>query len=381
MFVDYSIVKKIGFNPYYPEIQSALDDPLVIDGKPYIDLASNNYLGLANDPRLCKTAKSAIDHYGISMCGTPIASGYSDLFRRVEILLSDFLGLEQTLIYPSCYQANNGLFSAIMREDDVALVDRFAHSSLLEGIRATGCKIRPFLHNNLDHLETQLKKINPSSQSFVATESVFSTEGSIAPFSDIYELCLKYSAIPVIDDSHGIGVLGETGRGILEHSNISGYRGFYTASLGKALGNIGGIISGPAEYIGYLKYYSSHLVYSTAILPSALAGIEKVIEIIDHEFRTLSKKMWDYRERITRACSESGWSLTKSITPITSLKVGDSENTLRITKMMYEKGILTTPFIYPSVQKNEGRIRLIAGANLKEESIDAVTSILRKLNH
>ena len=225
MFVDYSIVKKIGFNPYYPEIQSALDDPLVIDGKPYIDLASNNYLGLANDPRLCKTAKSAIDHYGISMCGTPIASGYSDLFRRVEILLSDFLGLEQTLIYPSCYQANNGLFSAIMREDDVALVDRFAHSSLLEGIRATGCKIRPFLHNNLDHLETQLKKINPSSQSFVATESVFSTEGSIAPFSDIYELCLKYSAIPVIDDSHRIGVLGETGRGILEHSNISGYRG------------------------------------------------------------------------------------------------------------------------------------------------------------
>ncbi|MCK5464626.1 MAG: pyridoxal phosphate-dependent aminotransferase family protein, partial [Bacteroidales bacterium] len=155
MFVDYSIVKKIGYNPYYPEIQSALDDPLVIDGKPYIDLASNNYLGLANDPRLCKAAKAAIDKYGISMCGTPIASGYSDLFRKVEILLSDFLGLEKTLIYPSCYQANNGIFTAIMKDDDIALVDRSAHSSLLEGIKATGCKIRPFLHNNLDHLETQ----------------------------------------------------------------------------------------------------------------------------------------------------------------------------------------------------------------------------------
>lgn len=381
MSVDYSVVEKIGFNPYYPEIQSALDDPIVINGKPYIDLASNNYLGLANDPRLCKTAKAAIDKYGISMCGTPIASGYSDLFRKVEMLLSDFVGLEKTLIYPSCYQANNGLFSAIMKNDDVALVDRCAHSSLLEGIKATGCKIRPFLHNNMDHLEMQLKKVNPASQSFVITESVFSTEGSIAPFRDINELCLKYSAIPVIDDSHGIGVLGESGRGILEYANIPEYRGFLTASMGKALGNMGGIISGPAEYIDYLKYFSSHLVYSTAILPSVLAGIEKVIEIIGHEFRTLSRKMWKFRDMITCACSESGWSLTESITPITSLKGGDSGNTLRIAKMMYEKGILTTPFIYPSVGKNGGRIRLIAGANLKEESIDAVTSILRKLNH
>lgn len=381
MNVDYSVVEKIGFNPYYPEIQSALDDPLVINGKPFIDLASNNYLGLANDPRLCETAKAAIDKYGISMCGTPIASGYSDLFRKVEILLSEFLGLEKTLIYPSCYQANNGLFTAIMKDDDVALVDRCAHSSLMEGIKATGCKIRPFLHNNLDHLEMQLKKVDPASQSFVVTESVFSTEGSIAPFRDIYEMCLRFSAIPVIDDSHGIGVLGESGRGILEHASIPEYRGYYTASLGKALGNMGGIISGPEEYVGYLKYFSSHLVYSTAIPPSVLAGIGKVIEIISHEFHTLSRKMWNYRDMITRACFESGWSLTDSITPITSLKGGDSGNTLRIAKMMYEKGILTTPFIYPSVGKNDGRIRLIAGANLKEESIEAVTSILRNLKN
>ena len=379
MHVDYSVVENAGFNPYYPEIESGLGDPLYIRGRPYIDLASNNYLGLADDPRLCEAAKSAIDHYGVSMCGTPIATGYSDLFKRIETQMSRFLELEKTIIYPSCYQANNGLFSAIMRSGDVALVDKYAHSSLLEGIRATGCKIRPFLHNNLDHLEKQLKQVTPGSQAIVATESVFSTEGQIAAFREIYELCLKYDAIPVIDDSHGIGVLGKTGRGILEHSGITEYRGFYTASLGKALANIGGIICGPAEYIDYLKYYSSHLVYSTAILPSALAGIEKVLEIIDGEFSHLSSKMWNYQHRISHACTEGGWNITDSITPITSIRGGDSESTLHTARLLYEKGIVTTPFIFPSVPKNEGRIRLIAGANLKEESIDHVTRILKTL--
>lgn len=379
LVLDDSIIKGIGFNPYYPEIQSGLDDPIVIDGRNYIDLASNNYLGLANDLRVKEAAKLAIDKYGVSMCGTPIASGYTDLYKRVENTLSEYLGLEKTIIYPSCYQANNGLFNVISKKEDVVIVDRGAHSSLLEGIKAVGCIIRPFLHNNLDHLESQLKKIIGSSQIFVVTESVFSTEGSIAPFSNIYELCTKYGAIPVIDDSHGIGVIGKSGKGILEYAGISDYQGFYTASLGKALANMGGIISGPKKYLDYLKYYSSHLVYSTAILPSILAGIEKVIEIIECEFSSLSERMWNYRNRISNALKKSRWLLTNSITPIISIKTGTTESTLRLTKTLFNVGILSTPFIYPSVQINQGRIRLIAGSNLKEESIDKVSSILKKI--
>ncbi len=377
--LDDSLARKIGFNPYYPEIQSGLDDPIVINGRNYIDLASNNYLGLANDPGVKEAAKSAIDRYGISLCATPIASGYTDLYKRVETKLSDFVGLEKTVIFPSCYQANNGLFNAIVRKDDVVMVDRCAHSSLLEGIRVTGCKIRPFLHNNLNHLEQQLKKINHQQQVFVVTESVFSTEGSIAPFREITGLCRKYDAIPVIDDSHGIGVLGKSGRGILEYEDITDYQGFYTASLGKALANLGGMISGPEKYMDYLKYFSSHLVYSTAILPSVLAGVEKVLEIIINEFHVLSRKMWDYSYRIANALIESGYDLTNSITPITSVKAGHSENTIRIAKTLFNKGILSTPFIYPSVQFNEGRVRLIAGANLKEESIDRASDIFKNM--
>lgn len=157
--LDDSVLREADFNPYYPEIQSALNDPVIINGKNYINLASNNYLGLANDPRIKNAAKMAIDKYGVSMCGTPVASGYNDLFKEVETKLSIFLDLEKTLIYPSCYQANNGLFKVIARKDDVIIVDKEAHSSLLEGIKAAGCNIHPFLHNDLDHLEKQLKKL------------------------------------------------------------------------------------------------------------------------------------------------------------------------------------------------------------------------------
>jgi 7-keto-8-aminopelargonate synthetase-like enzyme len=379
LFLDDAIVRKVGFNPYYPVIQSGLSDPLVIGGKNYIDLASNNYLGLAQDIRVKKAVWSAVEKYGVSMCGTPVATGYTDLYRRIGNRLSEFIGLPESVIYPSCYQANNGLFNAIVRTGDIVIIDRGAHSSLMEGVKTAGCKIRPFLHNDPDHLEDQLIKSQGATQVFVVTESVFSTEGSVAPFKEIYELCCRYGAVPVIDDSHGIGVIGKSGRGILEYSGITGYQGFYTASLGKALANIGGLISGPEKYLGYLKYFSSHLVYSTAIQPSVLAGTEKVLDIIEEEFSYLRQKMFRYKTILSNALIQSGWSLTGSITPILSIKSNTSENTIKVAKLLFDNGILSTPFIYPSVQVNQGRVRLICGCNIKEDSAYIAASIFKSI--
>lgn len=287
--LDMSVVEQTGHNPYYHIVQSELSDEMVIDGEKFIDLASNNYLGITNHPKLKQTCKDAIDKYGASLCATPVASGYSDLHNRVEQKLADSTGTEKALIYPSCYQANLGLFSAIAKADDIALVDRCAHSSLLEGLKSSGCKISPFKHNDMNYLEKLLKNNLEYRTVFVVTESVFSTEGTIASFREIHDLCLKYDAIPVVDDSHGIGVLGANGRGILEYSGISDYQGIYTASLGKALANIGGVICSKASLMNWMQYYSSNLVYSTAILPSALAGIEAVLDILNDDFPELSQ--------------------------------------------------------------------------------------------
>ena len=374
--LDLGLVQQASFNPYYPVIGSGLEEELEIGGDHFIDLASNNYLGLANDERLKAACHEALDRYGASMCATPIASGYTDLYQQLAGKLSRFTGVEASLIYPSCYQANNGLFPAIAGRDDVALIDRNAHSSLIEGVKASGCKIWPFLHNDLDHLEKVLKKVGHYRQVFVVTESVFSTEGAIAPFAGIVDLCRKYGALPVIDDSHGIGVLGKNGRGILEHAGIREYEGIYTASLGKALANTGGVVGGKKSLIDYLSYYSSHLVYSTSILPVALAGIIKVLEIVEEEFPEISARLWSNTRQLARALEEHGFSLCDSKTPIVSLRSGGSLDTFMLTREFYSNRILTTPFIYPSVPHNEGRIRMIAGANLSGTTIDRVKRII-----
>ncbi|MCF8371385.1 MAG: pyridoxal phosphate-dependent aminotransferase family protein [Bacteroidales bacterium] len=376
---DDSLKQKTLFNPYYVNVQSGLDDALMIDGKEFINLAANNYLGLANDERLKKAAINAIQKYGQSLCATPIASGCADLFESLSQKISNFVGLESSVFYPSCYQANNGLFQAIAGKDDVIIIDRFSHSSLVEGARTVGCKLRPFLHNNMASLEKNLQHSSKHKQIFVVTESVFSTEGSIAPFAGIVELCKRYDAVPVIDDSHGLGVIGKRGRGIIEHAGIVNYEGIYTASLGKAMANQGGVVCGKKSLIDYLKYNSSHLIYSTAITPSILAGIQAVIEIIESEFDVIGKRMWYYRNKLRDALIEFGFDVKHAEAPITSILTGSSEETILFAKHLYQKGILATPFIYPSVPENQGVIRMIVGANLKEPTLDKAIEILKTL--
>ncbi|MFT5871796.1 MAG: 7-keto-8-aminopelargonate synthetase-like enzyme [Clostridium sp.] len=377
--LDKNIVEKIGFNPYYRELKSALSDPISIEGEEFINLASNNYLGLADDERVKEAACKAIKSYGTSLCGTPIATGYIDLFKNVEEKLSAFIGLESLVLLPSCYQANNGLFSTIAGKEDLIIVDHYAHSSLIEGIKAVGCRIRPFRHNNMEHLEQILKQNSKYRQSFIVTESVFSTDGTIAPFKEIVALASKYNALPIIDDSHGLGVIGKSGRGILEEASIDNYRGIYTASLGKAFANSGGIIAGPRSITQYLRYYCPHLVYSTALPPSSLGGIEKVIDIIEKDFDNISKRMWNYRNTISNCLASNGFKVAEGKAPITSIVTTSDEATIYLAKRFYENKILTTPFIAPSVPLNQGRVRLIAGANLKEESIEKVLKVIKNI--
>ncbi|KGK88227.1 aminotransferase [Desulfosporosinus sp. HMP52] len=379
LWVDESLAEVTGYNPYYLSVNSGLNERLLVNGCKMIDLASNNYLGLATDSRVKQAAIEAVQKYGVSLCGTPIATGYIDLFQRLEEELASFVGLERTVILPSCYQANNGLFSCLAGSEDLIVVDRLVHSSLIQGIKAAGCKIRPFLHNNLNHLEGILQRSSSYRQVFVVTESVFSTEGSVAPFKKIVELCEKYGAMPIIDDSHGIGVLGKSGRGILEEQKIEGYKGIYTASLGKALANSGGMISGEKRVIDYLKYYCSHLVYSTALSPAVLAGISAVLDIIRVEFTGIKHKLISYQRQIHKALIEGGFEVVAGEAPINSVQTASKEVTFSLGQRLYAKGILSTPFIEPSVPLNQGRVRLIAGAGLSPGTVDEAAGIIKRL--
>lgn len=377
--VDKSLADKYDFNPYYCGIESSLSDPIIVDGEEFINLASNNYLGLAADKRVVQAIAFAATEYGASMCGTPIATGSMVLLKRLESRLAKFSGLEESVVFPSGYQANCALFLSLARADDLIIIDHYAHASLIQGVRLAGCKVKPFLHNNMGHLKKLLEKTSDHKQVFVVTESVFSTEGTIAPFDEIVNLCAQYDALPVIDDSHGIGVLGKTGRGILEEKNIENFDGIYTASLGKALANTGGFISGKRQLIEYLKYSCPGLIYSTALPPPVLAGVDAVLDIIDHEFSAISGRMWEYKRMISECLSDNGFTLTDGKAPITSILIKDLEECARMAKAIHANRILATPFIPPSVSPNENKIRLIAGANLSHDTIVRALVIFKKI--
>jgi 7-keto-8-aminopelargonate synthetase-like enzyme len=373
------LINEINFNPYYQKIDSGAELYVMIGGKKYLNLASNNYLALSNDRRIIDVMKSSLDKYGASMCGTPVACGNVDIYENSAAYISKFLGMKETIFYPSCYQANIAVFSTLVKANDVVFVDRFAHSSLIEGIRASGCKIKPFKHNDPKHLETLIKNSGSYENVFVVTESVFSTEGSIAPFDDIYELCLKYDAVPVVDDSHGIGVIGATGRGILEEKNISDYEGVYTASTGKAMGISGGIVSSSHNTINFLKYNSSGLIFSTALPPVLLAGTVKAFEIVEAEGKDLITRLSRNKKYLYKHLKNIGFDLNDSEASICSVKTGSNENTFKVCKYLFDKGILTTPFIYPSVSKNKGVVRMIPRIDLDANHLNHVINSFKEI--
>lgn len=368
------LVHKLKFNPYYQKIDSGADLYIEINGVKYLNLASNNYLALANDPELITEMKKALDKYGASMCGTPVACGKVDIYQEATDLISKFLGMEDTILYPSCYQANVSAIRAVVKPEDVVFVDRNAHSSIIEGIKASRCKMKPFLHNNVAHLSDLIRKSENFKNRFVATESVFSTEGSIAPFDEIYELALEKDVIPIIDDSHGIGVIGKTGKGILEEKHIYNYEGIYTASTGKALGVAGGFVSSNYQIIEFLRYSSPGLLYSTAIPPTLIAGTIKALEIISRKGKELVQALSDNKNYLYNNLAENGFNIIPSEAFICSLMSGSNENTFRINIALVEDKILTTPFVYPSVAKNKGVIRMIPRIDLTRDQMDHVVA-------
>ena len=378
--IDKSPLDALRFNPYYLPLDGLRQGRPRVRGETYFDLASNDYLGLASDKRIHEAMTEAIREYGASMCGTPIATGYAPILAELERQLARFTGLEAAVVFPSCYQANVALFGCIATRQDVIFVDHYAHASLGQGIRAAGCKVKPFLHNDLQHLQRQLEAAAGFRQIFVVTESVFSTEGSIAPLGEIVELCGRYNAIPVVDDSHGIGVLGKSGRGILEEKAIANYPGIYTASLGKALGNAGGVIAGNNLLVDALRYACPGLIYSTALPPSCAAGALCALEIIRNEFARLGPTMWDNHRCLLDTLRRRGLDLRSGPAPIAAIHGGSAENTLVLAREFFDHRILATPFVPPSVPDGKGTLRLIIGAKLDDSGMKELMRALDGLS-
>ena len=378
--VDKTDVERAGFNPYYKIVESGLGRKILIEGKELINLGSNDYLGIANSKELKQAASEALGKYGISMCGTPIVIGQSNVNRELEKRLSEFLETEETLVFPSGYQANSGIFQVLAQESDVIIADKYAHSSLHSGMALSKAKKRLFNHNDVEDLETLLEKSQNFNKKFIVVEGLYSTEGDITPLDKILELSRKYNAFVVLDDAHGIGVLGDKGKGVIEHFDALGEVDLITGSLGKAIGCFGGFVSTSSEVAEVFKYKMGSLIYSTALPPVISAASLRALDMVEEGYDRREQIMKN-KDKLFNALDGQGYVLTPSSTPLFSVIAGTNYEAAKLSRKLYESGVYGTPFLVPSVPEGRALIRLIPNANLTEEDLNETVKVFERIKN
>src|SRR5207245_10369364 len=329
----------------------------VAGGKRVLNMCANNYLGLADHPELIKAAKEALDSHGHGMASVRFICGTQDLHKELEAALTRFLGTEETILYPSCFDANGGLFETLLTEKDAIISDELNHASIIDGIRL--CKAQRFRYRNNDmkELEARLKEAMPARARLIATDGVFSMDGYIANLPAICDLAEKYDALVMVDDSHAVGFMGKHGRGTHEYHGVMGRIDVITGTLGKALdGASGGYTSGRKEIIEYLRQRSRPYLFSNTMAPLIVAGSIKAIELVSNSTALRDKLETNtkyFRERMAKA----GFNILPGEHPIVPIMLGDAALAGRFADAMLEKGVYVIGFSYPFLPHGKARIR------------------------
>jgi glycine C-acetyltransferase len=320
-------------------------------------LCANNYLGLADDPRIIAAARNALDRWGYGMASVRFICGTQEQHKQLEHEIARFLGTEDTILYSSCFDANGGLFETLLGAEDAVISDELNHASIIDGIRLSKAQRFRYKNRDLADLEAQLKTAQSARFRMIATDGVFSMDGYVAPLREICDLAEKYNALVMVDDSHAVGFVGETGRGSHEHAGVMGRVDVLTGTLGKALGGAsGGYISGPKPLIALLRQRSRPYLFSNSVAPSIVAASLEALKILtaSNELpERLRKNTAYFRKRAT----DLGLQILPGEHPIVPVMVGDAAKAARMAEYLLEKGIYVIGFSYPVVPMGKARIR------------------------
>ncbi len=343
---------------------------MVADGSSVLNLCANNYLGLADDPRIIDAAKDALNRWGFGMASVRFICGTQDLHKQLERKLAAFLGTQDTILYPSCFDANGGLFETILGEQDAVISDELNHASIIDGIRL--CRARRLRYRNRDmaDLEAQLKSAADARRRLIATDGVFSMDGYVAPLPEICDLAEKYDAMVMVDDSHAVGFVGPAGRGTPELHGVTDRVDIVTGTLGKALGGAsGGYTSGRQEIIDLLRQRSRPYLFSNSVAPAVAGASLKVLEVLEHgddlRSRLRDNTAW-FRKRMT----ELGFDVLPGDHPIVPVMIGDAAEAARLADRLLTKGVYVIGFSYPVVPIGKARIRTQVSAAHTAEDLE-----------
>jgi glycine C-acetyltransferase len=342
-----------------------------------LNLCANNYLGLADDPDVVAAAKEALDRWGYGMASVRFICGTQEVHKELEAALTDFLGTEDTILYSSCYDANGGIFEALLDERDAVISDALNHASIIDGIRLCKAQRLRYANRDMDELERHLKDSAGARFRMVVTDGVFSMDGYLAPLPEICELAERHDALVMVDDSHAVGFMGAHGRGTHEHHGVMGRIDAISGTLGKALGGAsGGYVSGRRELVAMLRQRSRPYLFSNSIPPSVAAASLKVLELI-RSAGQLRQRLRNNTAFFRSQMRAAGFDILPGEHPIVPVMVGDATVAARMAQVMLEKGVYVVSFSYPVVPQGKARIRTqVSAAHSQADLERAVTAFI-----
>ena len=348
-----------------------------------LNLCANNYLGLANHPEVIAAAHKALDQFGYGMASVRFICGTQTIHKELEKRISEFLGTEDTILYPSCFDANGGLFETLLGPEDAVISDALNHASIIDGIRLCKAKRLRYQHDDMTDLRAQLEQARDSKARLIVTDGVFSMDGTIANLQEICSLAGEFGALTMIDDCHATGFLGRTGRGTHELRDVIGKIDIITGTLGKALGGAsGGFTSGRKEIVGWLRQRSRPYLFSNSVAPMIAASSIAVLDLLERD-RSLAEQLHDNASYFRSAMQNRGFELIPGEHPIIPVMLGDAMLASNLADRLLKKGIYVIGFSFPVVPKGQARIRTQMSAGLTrdhlDQAIDAFTEVGKEL--
>ncbi|MYL71051.1 glycine C-acetyltransferase [Halobacillus litoralis] len=363
-------------------LESAQGSKVTIKGKEVIQLSSNNYLGLTSHPRMKEAAEKANEEYGVGTGSVRTIAGTLKMHEDFEEKLAKFKHTEAALVFQSGFTTNQGVLSSILGKEDVVISDELNHASIIDGIRLTKADRKIYKHVDMESLESALKESGDYRTRLVVTDGVFSMDGNIAPLPEIVELAEKYDALVMVDDAHASGVLGDNGRGTVNHFNLDGRVHIQVGTLSKAIGVLGGYVASTKTLRDYLIHKGRPFLFSTSHPPAVTAANDAAIDVLLEE-PELIEKLWDNTKFFKDGLNALGFDTGISETPVTPVMVGDDALTHKFSDELFAEGVFAQGIVFPTVQRGKGRVRTIVTAEHSkeelQEALDAFEKVGKKL--
>lgn len=362
-------IKAKGVYPYFRCIESEQNTEVIMSGKKVLMFGSNSYLGLTNHPKVIEAAVEATHKYGTGCAGSRFLNGTLDLHLELEKELAEFVGKEDAIIYSTGFQVNLGVVSCVTGREDYVICDELDHASIIEGRRLSFSTALKFKHNDMESLERELQKCRPEAVKLIVVDGVFSMEGDIANLPEIVRLSKKYNANIMVDEAHGLGVLGNQGRGTCDHFGVTKDVDLIMGTFSKSLAAIGGFIAADESIINYLRHNARSYIFSASNTPAATAAARAALQIMKSEPERI-EHLWEMTNYALKCFRDLGFEIGHTSTPIIPLYVRDMEKTFMVTKMLFDEGVFVNPVVPPACSPTDTLIRFSLMATHSKEQVD-----------